>query len=102
MNSNHLSKYTVIVLFEAIQGKEEELKNVLKSVIEPSRSEQSCLEYRLHQNVTNPTQFIFYENWENSELHKEHSSKSYIKSLKERVEPLLKKPFEVIGAHELF
>jgi hypothetical protein len=48
--------HTVMVVVEAKPEKIEELKQVLLSVIAPSRAESSCLEYRLHQDKNNPAQ----------------------------------------------
>lgn len=97
MNEGH----TVLVIMEGIKGKEDALKNALMSVVEPSRSESSCLEYRLHQDKNNPTQFILYENWESAQLHQEQFKKSYIIALIEKIEPLLAKPYQVIFANEI-
>jgi quinol monooxygenase YgiN len=52
--------HTVVVILEAKPGKETELKNALVNVIQPSRSEKTCLEYRVHQENNNPAQFILY------------------------------------------
>lgn len=92
MNEGH----TVFVIIEAIKGMEDTLKKALMSVIEPSRSEKSCFEYRLHQIKSNPAQFMLYENWESAELHQEQFKKSYIIALGEKTEPLLAKPYQVI------
>ncbi|HEL2929504.1 TPA: antibiotic biosynthesis monooxygenase [Legionella pneumophila] len=97
MNEGH----TVVVIMEGIKGKEDALKNVLMSVVEPSRSESSCLEYRLHQDKNNPAQFILYENWESEQLHQEQFKKSYIIASIEKIEPLLAKPYQVIFANEI-
>lgn len=42
-----------------------EVKAELLKMVAPTRSEQGCIEYRLHQDSDNPTVFMFYENWEN-------------------------------------
>jgi quinol monooxygenase YgiN len=93
--------HTVLVIIESVKGKEESLKNALMDVIEPSRSENSCLEYRLHQDKNNPAQFVIYENWKSAELHQEQFKKSYITALGKKIEPLLAKPYQVIFANEL-
>ena len=93
--------YTVIVVLEAQAGKELQLQSALEAVIKPSRSEKGCLEYRLHQSLDNPAQFVFYENWESKEKHLAHMEEAYIKELVVTTEALLAKPFQVILAHEL-
>ena len=97
MNKGH----TVVVIIEGIKGKEDDLKKALIDVIEPSRSENSCLEYRLHQDKHNHAQFVLYENWKSAELHQEQFNKPYIVSLGDKIEHLLAKPYQVIFANEL-
>lgn len=90
------NKHTVVVILEAKQGKENELESALTSVMQPSRAEESNLEYRLHQSVDNPAQFLLYENWISKEEHQKQFTKPYILELGDRIEPLLEKPYQVI------
>ena len=39
----------------------EELKSVLKNLVENSTKEAACLQYDLHQNIEDPNVFIFHE-----------------------------------------
>lgn len=91
---------TVVVMFEAKSGKETELKNVLLNVIKPSRAETACLEYRLHQNLNDSTQFFLYENWASQAALQEHFNQPYIVELLKRLDGLLAKPFQSHMAEE--
>jgi quinol monooxygenase YgiN len=54
----------------------EELKSILKNLVDNSTKETACLQYDLHQNIEDPNVFIFHEVWKNKEgldLHKEQS-----------------------------
>ncbi len=93
--------YVVMVILEAALGKEEELKKILMSVIEPSRNEKTCLQYRLHQTLDKPSEFVFYEQWKSKTAHEAQFQKPYIQALVEKLEPLLAKPYQVIFAEEL-
>jgi len=93
--------HTVIVILEAIEGKESELESALDAVVEPSRSEESNIEYRLHRSIDNPRQFILYENWENKEKHGLQFEKPYIKKLVNQLDGLLAKPFEAYFSEEI-
>lgn len=44
-------------------GKEQEVKDLLISVIKPTLAENGCVGYALHQGVADPATFVFYENW---------------------------------------
>lgn len=93
--------YTVVAILEAKQGKETELKQELIKLLAPSRAEQACLEYRMHQDLNNPAKFFFYENWVNQEGHLQHFQTSHITALIDKLDDLLAKPFETIFAEEI-
>lgn len=93
--------HTVVVILEAKVGKEHELASALKAVVEPSRSEEICLEYKLHQSSDNPAQFVLYEQWVSKEKHQEQFTKPYIIELGQKLETLLAKPYQAIFATEL-
>lgn len=93
--------HTVIAILEAKEGKENELQSTLEAIVKPSRSEKTCLEYRLHKSLDNPRQFVLYENWENKEKHQEQFTKPYIIELVNKLENLLAKPYQAIFANEM-
>ena len=93
--------YTVIVNLEAKSDKASELKNLLTNVIEPSRNESTCLEYRLHQDLSNPAKFVLYEIWESKDAHQKQFQKPYIIALAERIGDLLASPYHAVFAEEL-
>jgi quinol monooxygenase YgiN len=64
--------YTLSVIFEAKAGKENELGDLLTSLIAPTRKEPGCIAYRLHRSPHNPGQFLFYEIWKNKDAHAAH------------------------------
>ncbi len=93
--------HTVIVILDAKHGKELELKTALEAVIQKSRSEEACLEYRLHKSVDNPAQFVLYENWSCKEKHQEQFEKPYIKELGAKLGGLLAKPYQAVFAEQI-
>lgn len=54
---------TVIAHATAKPGKEKELRAALQSMVVPTRTEEGCLNYDLHQSLKNPCDFVFHENW---------------------------------------
>ena len=93
--------YTVVAILEAKIGKENDLKLALEKVVEPSRNEATNLEFRLHQDVENPEQFVLYENWQSQAAHQQQFTKPYIQELAQQIGDLLAKPFQIICAQEL-
>ncbi len=87
--------YTVQGLLEAKPGKEQELEEMLTSLIEPSLQESGCINYDLHQCISNPALFMFYENWVDEEAFLKHIESPHIKSWSAKKEELLAKPNEV-------
>ena len=92
--------HTVVIILEAKPTKEAALKQALVKVCEPSRSEKTCIEYRLHQNQNNPAQFILYENWESKEAHQDQFNKPYVIDLIAEIHDLLARPYQAYFAHE--
>ncbi len=93
--------YTVIVILKSKTGSEHELKTALQSVVEPSRSEPTCLEYRLHHDQNDRSKFVLYEHWESKEAHQRQFEKPYILAFIEKTKDLFAEPYEAIFAEEI-
>lgn len=85
MSSSNGKPLCLIVKVKSVPGKEEELKEVLTRMIEPTRKEPGCIAYQLYSNDKNDT-FFFYELWETA-AHLDAHSKTphYERLVKERV-----------------
>lgn len=57
---------TVIAYMKAADGKADELRSALESLIEPTLAEDGCVNYDLHESTEDPGRFFFYENWESA------------------------------------
>jgi quinol monooxygenase YgiN len=90
--------YTVVAILEANPGKETKLKEMLSEVIKPSREEDTCLNFQLHQDLNNPAIFILYENWKSKEAHQMQFEKPYIVALAQKLEGMLAKPYQFFCA----
>lgn len=67
-----MSVITIVAKLIVKEDAVEMVKTELFKMIEPTRQEAGCLEYRLHQDNTDPAVFVFYENWKDMasfELH---------------------------------
>ena len=58
-----MSTVTVVAKVTANSDAVETVKSELLKMIEPTRQEEGCIEYLLHQEIDNPAVFVFYENW---------------------------------------
>jgi quinol monooxygenase YgiN len=60
-----MSIVTVVAKVIAKSDAIEAVKAELLKMLTPTRQEEGCIEYRLHQDNDNPAVFVFYENWKN-------------------------------------
>lgn len=77
-----------IYLTAIIKSKPEflqELKNVLENMVIHTRKEPACLQYDLHQSISDENTFVFYEIWENQSGLDHHNNQPYIKDFIELV-----------------
>ena len=44
------------------------VKSELLKILEPTRKEDGCIQYELHQDIENPSIFMFYEIWKTNEM----------------------------------
>lgn len=71
---------TIVARIEAKADQVDLVKSELLKLIEPTRQEEGCIQYELHQDNSNPELFIFFENWKNRELWQEHMSNEHVKA----------------------
>ncbi len=80
---------TVLAKLVAKDGKAELLKPLLEGLLSPTRIEQGCVQYDLHQDVANPETFYFYEVWETSDDLKKHGESSHIQTMRRQASDFL-------------
>ncbi len=90
-----MGRITVVARFTAKRGKESELKAQLLQLVKPSRADEGCIGYDLHQAVENPGVFLFYENWESRELLDRHAASPHVQAFRAGSKPLLAAPPEL-------
>lgn len=71
------------VIFIAKDENIDKLKELLVDMIEPSRDEDGCLFYHIHQMVDKPSTFVVLESWRDDKAldgHKNSSHYAYYKA----------------------
>lgn len=86
---------TVVARMRAMSGKEEELKVALLGLVAPSRKDEGCIGYDLHQSSEHKSCFLFFENWESRELLDKHLATSHLKSFTSKSQNLLAEPPQI-------
>ena len=89
------SPVTVIAIFKAKQGRDSELKQELLKLLSPTRAEDGCINYDLHQASDGAGNFLFHENWTTREALDKHLETPHLKAFLARSNELLGQPLEI-------
>jgi len=76
----------LIVKFVVKKEKLDFVKYELLKILGPTRKENGCILYELHQDLDNPYIFMFYEIWENEDYWKAHDKQQHIVEFKKAIE----------------
>ncbi len=82
-------KLTIVAHIEAKKEHINFVKEELLKLIEPTKREKGCLEYRLQQDNQNLEKFLFFESWESTELWQKHMESEHLKNLVKNTEGTL-------------
>ncbi|MCT4784621.1 MULTISPECIES: putative quinol monooxygenase [Exiguobacterium] len=80
---------TITAILKAHPGKEGELRQALDAVIPPSRQEEGCLTYVLHESIDEPGTFVFYEKYEDEAALDHHINSPHYQAYRTAAETLL-------------
>jgi len=80
------NKLTVVAVIFAVEEKRDLVKAELMKLIEPTRAEEGCINYDLHQDNEDPNLFLFHENWESEEHLMAHSKSAHIAEYRKNTE----------------
>jgi quinol monooxygenase YgiN len=88
-------KVTVIARIRAKADRAQRVKEELLKLLAPTRAENGCINFDMHQGATDHTQFLFHENWTSEAALKAHFETPHIKNWLRVAEDLLAEPLEV-------
>jgi len=74
-----MPELTIVANIKADAAKVDLLKTELQKLIEPTRAENGCLQYDLHQDNETPAHFMFFERWESREAWQTHMNAQHLK-----------------------
>lgn len=80
---------TVIAFMRAKPAQEVALREALDALIEPTKQEAGYVNYDLHESITDPGLFYFYENWESGEHLDAHLAAPHLQHFVGRLDELL-------------
>lgn len=88
-------RVTVLARIKAKAGMEERIRQELMALVAPTRSEEGCINYDLHQSVDDQTLFMFYENWRSKEDLDKHLKMPYLEEFGSKAGNMLAEPVEI-------
>ncbi|PWJ60194.1 quinol monooxygenase YgiN [Dyadobacter jejuensis] len=68
---------TIVAKIYAKEQTKDLVKAELIKLIAPTKAEEGCLCYDLHQDLENPCFFLFYETWSTRELWQQHMNSEH-------------------------
>ncbi|HYY05950.1 MAG TPA: putative quinol monooxygenase [Candidatus Limnocylindria bacterium] len=89
------SKVTVIARIRAKADRVQRVEEELRKLLAPTRAENGCINFDMHQGATDPSQFLFHENWTSKAALEAHFETPHIKNWLRQAESLLAEPLEV-------
>ena len=84
-----MSQLTVVAKVVAKKESVESVKSELLKLVAPTRKEDGCIDYNLHQGNDDPAVFIFYENWESAACLEKHINTDHYKTYTRAVDGLI-------------
>lgn len=86
---------TVVAYLKPRSGKEEETRELLLSLVGPTREEVGCIDYDLYRSDDDSCAFMFFETWRSKEDLDKHLAMPHLKPLYERKDDLLSEDIDV-------
>lgn len=87
--SETISELTIIAFIRALPGKSLDLGRELCALVAPTREEEGCLDYEVHQSGDDPDIWFLYENWRSEEDMEAHFDTPHFAGFAERAEALV-------------
>jgi quinol monooxygenase YgiN len=90
-----MSVLSVTAVIRVKPGEEEPFLEAGRRVLEPTRREEGCVDYRLHRSTESPGMFVFYENWRSRDDLDRHLETPHIQGFITAIDPMLEAPIEL-------
>jgi quinol monooxygenase YgiN len=89
-----MAEVRVIARSVSLSGKENQLRELLRSMLAPTRAESGCKLYELYESKSKG-RFYFYEIWESQAALDQHAASAHFKHLEQTIGELVQEPFEI-------
>jgi quinol monooxygenase YgiN len=89
-----MAEVRVIARSVARKGQENQVRELLRGMLIPTRAESGCKLYDIYESNTKG-RFYFYEIWESQTALDKHAASPHFMHLEQRIGELIRDPFEV-------
>jgi quinol monooxygenase YgiN len=76
-----VTTFAMMVEFRALPGREADLRAALLALVAPTRAEDGCLRYDLHDDPDDPARCAFYEVWASPDHHRAHDATDHVAAI---------------------
>lgn len=90
-----MDQVTVVAFIKAKQDKVGEVRDALLSLIGPTRQEEGCINYDLHESRSSEGEFVFYEIWRSHQDLDRHLNMPYLVEFVAKADDLLAEPLDI-------
>ena len=92
-----MSQNLLIVVAEmtAQSGKEDDLRRKLTGFVAPTRAENGCVQYDLHESEQHPGHFLFFERWASAQALETHLASPHIATVLPGLTSILAQPARI-------
>lgn len=88
-------KIVLVARLKVKPDKIEEAKAAALAIVEPSRKEEGCINYDVHQSIEDPTVFVWHETWADKAAIDEHFDKTYFIEFAQVVQRVAAEPSQI-------
>jgi quinol monooxygenase YgiN len=89
----------VVARITAQADKVQEVKSILLRLLQPTRAEEGCIRYDLHQSETDPAEFVFLEEWVSGAAILAHLQTAHVQEALSKAAALLAAPPDIRRYH---
>ena len=82
-------------IIQANPGKENEVKELLTSLVSKVKQEEGVIEYKLHTAKSSPGKFFFYEKYKDQKTLDHHSSTPYFQDTFKKMDGLVSEDHQI-------
>jgi len=84
----------VVTYFESVPSYTGQVRNLMRDLARASRKEPGHIRMELLQRIGQPDQFVILEAWQDKDTHAAHMGAAHTKQFREKLQPLLRGPFD--------